>query len=1743
MSNQFYRYLSNKVVEFFDSNEVKAGERYYIQFDEKDQVEKFYNELSQSKNVNKFSYKHKLGSEYSTFSINLKDDVKVVVASTINVTPAYLVTIRNASQEQENEWENTALLIICNEPNDSIKNGCRDMKTDGMPLNVRYISNNLNNEMEKSQLSKIDKEIVKFHINKKLSDVYNASLWDYEEVLSIINKNTLDGEDYKEIGLFPDKSLDSYSKSNVKSIQKRLKENNNLYSKVEGYQEYEDKEQQLEKLFDSKGVEKLRKENWRETDYVIVKQSFDDNLKNKPLGYEENMNKVISEGVIYWEKVKADTASGKRKRHIIVFNNGKLDSIKLKFKFTETLYTEYIHLKSREFVTVSGKTMTVTLPTNKYESSFYRLVYEHKKQAKSTYEFNVVVVNIEEDYLKSIKTIYEIKTGSGNKNRIQINSDGSEIKFGTNNNLKEVNLDNSDDILEVTENSSVRISNMSSAWDDDSLRVILKSDQGIVPLEIKEQSFRSRPIHSINLMNRKRERREGFIWEKNKIKQGTDEFYLEEKLKETFIKEKSIIDNKILYGVLEIDEIAKKELNFSTELINAYLNIIEYYTRKNSIPSLTYIDEELRNLYEEYLNIFNKEIEEIESKDIIANNELKKDLLKIGTIKSNDKIMFTPLSPINIAYSLEVNKQLSNDNLETHILERLTPNSLLPYIYGDKNKLYKPIYQKVNMEWLIYEKEGDVSVGETNAFVAKVVKEKLNQFINNFSYLFPKGYRAPIKINIININNDREVVRGVFHFIKNQINSDSENIIPIEINVYNGKGISEFDRFFDINSIEKLQEEFDISFNSKNNEFDEIDIMRMALQNIRYYKHNDTNYKYAHISFYKTGASEDTAEDNASSLESGVSLGGLLSTVTSNNNNKDYRIGFGTRNLIGNKNELIRTAINLNELAVNCHNGGINPYRKDTSIVTRPLTLDKEVKDKLFNSSNWVTFIEPSFGLEYFEEDNNDELIVIHYSDQYTSTDQYDTITVTNKSEQYKYIIKEFLSKKNIENVKEEKLNEIIKSFNSINGEWLLNLIANKSEFDREKLSIISALKYGLSILNHDDIIWVPISLEEILRVSSAVKLNKSEGIFSLKNLKEKGMHSDDLIFIGLNIKNKDNLKVYYYPVEVKIGYNFATVVNKGSKQLANTYEILRNQLTEYKIDDRKVFKNKFFRNFFIKLFITNAQKLCVNNIWNDKDFNRITKLKRLLLNDEYNVSFELEGIIGKGALISFKKDSTWRSIKKDDDILYIELTEDDAYYGVAEDITELDIRLGNGELDIPTGDLLRNKNLEDLKEIERIQNTEMDESVGYAEIYKDNSENKVIDNTTEEKIDNNLGLDKCLDKDLEKIDTKSIIEKNNENKNLKNDMRILLGKAEGSTKKIYWEYGNKGLANRHMLITGKSGNGKTYFIQCALKELVDNGVPAIIIDYTDGFKSSQLEAEFKEYIGDRLKQFIVARDKFPLNPFKKGQKELDEDIFIDEDSVDVAERFKSVIGAVYKELGVQQLNSIYQAVQNGLDRYDGKLNLRTFRNELEEDKSSYAQTALSQLNVLLDKNPFEESKEFQWDDLHKDGGKIFIIQLTGYTKDVQRIITEMILWDLWNYKTQHGSKDKPFAVILDEAQNLNFGDNSPSTKILTEGRKFGWSAWFSTQFLKGQMDKATISRLQNSAQKIYFAQTEEEASVVANGFANSAEERKIWTKKLINLEKGKCISYGPIRDAGGEMIPAKPIKLSISSLNDRIKK
>ena len=318
--------------------------------------------------------------------------------------------------------------------------------------------------------------------------------------------------------------------------------------------------------------------------------------------------------------------------------------------------------------------------------------------------------------------------------------------------------------------------------------------------------------------------------------------------------------------------------------------------------------------------------------------------------------------------------------------------------------------------------------------------------------------------------------------------------------------------------------------------------------------------------------------------------------------------------------------------------------------------------------------------------------------------------------------------------------------------------------------------------------------------------------------------------------------------------------------------------------------------------------------------------------------------------------------------------------------------------------------------------------------------------------------------------------------------------------------------------------------------ELHKQDIPIIIIDYTDGFKNSQLEDEFKEALGDDLKQHLVVKDKFPLNPFRKYEKEIDDDIFIEEDNVDVASRFRSIIESVYP-MGIQQLNCVYSAVLRGLEKYGDTMNLNDFEEELKIQGTTQAFSALSQLQFFIDKNPFDSNSDFDWSYLNYPHRSVNIIQLTTYTREIQNIITEMILWDIWYYKLSAGTENNPFAVVLDEAQNLDFSNSSPCAKILQEGRKFGWSGWFTTQFLKGKMSQDAIGMLQNAAEKIYFNPPETSVDTIAKTLTKDNGEKKKWETKLSNLKKGQCIVYGP-RIENGKFLSPTPVVVDVAPLS-----
>jgi len=1752
MSEDFYKYISNKLLKFFIEEPIKYGDKYFIEFDEVEQVKSLYsilkNEASKNNlNYGTFQYQYENGKPYETYYISIKENCKLIVANSSSVTMDFLVTLRNAVPKQENQWKNTVLLIIGHEINDSIENGMRNLQKEGNPLHFKTISNNLLNEVydKRNNISKVDKEIIKFCINSKENNIYENDIWDYEEVLGLINKGYIEDSDLANMKLFPDPGLEENLRPS--SIQKRLEDNNEIFSSVEDLHRSEDMKDKLSKKYDSNATNKLaNKKNWKETEYTYIRQHL--NVNQFSLEYLENEDKLsIGDNLKYWEKPYKTNKTGSRKRHIIVFNDKKVEHVKLAFNFDKKLKTKFIKSKSNN-AQVKGKQLLYSAEVSLTDTTFDRIVYEHENTSKLKYEFNIAVVNCSEDLFKNIKSKYLISATKKIKSIEIINEDTSTpviIGNGSNEIIEEI--EENGQLVYIKNDDSIIISENSAAWSvNEKLYFKLIFNSFKIPISIKEEQERVIPTKSVNIWNLKRQNESNFSYRGNKVIQGVNSFYIEDSFKRILSLEKQMILNGILYGKINIDgTLTPKELNISDNLKTKLNYILQYYKNLEieedncGYPSLVYLDSNLELLYEDFLNAYNNEIESIEENKALNSDKSKYDLHKIGVFTNNHEIFLSSLSPVNMAYQLEVKKQLKNEKLDSNIINRINNENLIPYLYNNEDELFKPTVQNVAKEWIKYEKNEDVSIGSTNQFISKVIEQKINEFIYNFNYLFIEESKAPIKLNIINIKDDKEIVKGVCGFLNERIKK-SKSDIPVELNIYNDNHKSYFDELFTCADADEFNKKFGIKLKSK--DMDLTDVLHKIQNNITYYRNNndiDCEYEYAHISFYKLSDKTGKANHPMDEIETGLSLNGILSEATSFNSDSGHRIGFGSKDILNKNTTLIRTVLNTNELIQNTRNEGNDTYIRGQSIVAKPTEPNENEINKLYENSLWVTFIEPSFGLEYFNDKK--QLIIIHYSDQYTSSNKYDTITVTNKNRQYKNILNDFLETKYLK-ADENQLSQVIKTFNGINGEWLLRVIKDNTFTDREKLSIISAIKYVYALLNHSDILWVPISMEEILRIAGTVGLSKKEGLFKKSLLI--GKFSDDILFVGINIE-QDDIKVYYHPVEVKQGLITSNVIIKAEDQLENTINLIENELLSHGNNE---FKSKFFRNFFMQLALANINKLKNLDFWSERKLEKIEKIKKYLINDEYIVSNELEPYIGKGSVVAFKHDANLpeSKITYEKETQIIQMPDEFAYNGLIKTIKDICDQIIN-KSEFKENDLLSNKMTSQQTvfikpELNRTsdnpkENQSTDNTV---EISDSTSGKNSPILTTIKAVNNTNGNNKEKNTSQNIENDESTLSNNVQNDEIKdlNDVRALIGTIKNGDEKIYWEYGNPELSNRHLLILGKSGYGKTYFMQCLIKEMSKQDIPTLIIDYSDAFMTKEIQEELKDYLGDNLIKYTVKREQFPLNPFRKNKIEYDEDDIDYETNLDVSSRIKSVFSSVYN-LGIVQQNTLVRAINSGLEKYEDQMSFDGLMDELDDPDNKNAQSILNQLNEFLLYNPFKIENEFDWSELDSRNKKVIIIQLHGYSKDLQKIITEFILWDLWNYKSLHGTSNKPFNVILDEAQNLDFSEDSPCVKILKEGRKKGWSAWFATQSIKGILKNAEVNPFNNANQMIYFHPADNVRNI-ASEFTSNNSDKSYWSEKLSELNKGECISFGPTKNFYGELNSPKPQYLNIDSLTER---
>ncbi|CUN91134.1 DNA phosphorothioation-dependent restriction protein DptH [Clostridium disporicum] len=1636
MSDQFYSYLAEKIIEFFRINPLTPGSKYNIQFEKEEEVRELYEKLKENTYYRDYEYKDPKGEvKYKSYELDF-NGVQLIISATIDdVQPDFLTRLRNMVG-MESGYERKAILFIHNTTLDSIMGGTESFAKEGMPFHIDSIQKDIKSELEGSSFTDVDKAIINMDLERKKNVLFqdNNSIFEYREVLDILNKGCINKEQYKDFGLFYDSKLSEFE---GKELKNRIKDNALYFNRVDEIHNYGTPETQLEKYFEEKGIEKLKVSEWKDVEYKEVKRSVDEKKLIKPLEYLSASHE--------WDKEEGTSKAKSRIRNIIVFNETKAESVDLEFSFDDYLKKEYIYkVEGQVEASTSGRKLKVTIKDVEGKSNFYKVIY---KDEKVKFEFKIVMLKCNEKYLESIKSRFSLVIKK-KEQYISINTNDSSVTFNefAEGNVTNYELDSNNDVISIEsdEKLTVKISeNFEYENDSDLAKFNLKIGNELVPIGIVGTTEKIVPIEGFKVWKLKREKNSDFkLIGDNKLQHGTREYFARDEFRKNLNLEKQIIENEGLSFLDTTDGLEAIDLDLNSEVKKTYCNILEYYKISKKLPSLTYLNDDLKKLYEEFIGAYIKSLNNIEEGSYLTQSE--KNLFKIGTIKrevEDRELIFTSLHPLNIAYQLHLINCIDDETISDEVLKKFTSTYLLPYIVDENDKLYIPMEQQHTPEWKYYVDESLPRYKSSRDFVSKLVNEKLEEFVGHFKYMFEMGNNAPIRINLINTGDSKEILQGIFKYYVKQLKSDkTKEVLPIDLFIYSNKNITNaFEEVAFNENINSLKEIYNLDL--KVDHMSEEDVLNLYREKVHFYtKKVEDGIEYAHITFLEMNNEAKKVTSNMDDIPSGIILNGMISGVPSVFLGDSYRTGFGTK-YTNTDNKVMNIAIKLN--AVNACSAG-EPFNSNQCKAISVPNNSKTVLDKIYDASHWITFIDPKVDLNFFKNDPKaKDLLIIHYSDQYTTAGGYDAITVTRKSGPYQRVIEEFLTKKGIKNAHDYSP-AVINMFNAVNGDWLLRLLSSKSHFPKEKISILSAIKLALAEFKKDNIIWVPISLEEVLRVSGGAGLKQSEGFFSAKNLGfDTGVTSDDILLVGIETVNNE-VFVHYYPIEVKIGENNSTYIQKGIEQAKSTKKIFNETLLPDENGDLTS-TQKVYRNFLMQLVITSAEKLNLYNVCDEENWIKVidSDLRRRLLNEEYEISSSFDNSIGEAAVISFKKGVTFNDIRLEDEVMVIEMSEEEGINFITKSVKEI-------------------REIVDGVEVVGTESTTVVDGNDIKEIADDSDDINIC--TPEE-----LLSDKTSTHNPEVQTVGEVGDQYISNIKEERNMQILFGVNEKNNKEVYW-YPNDTdkVFHTNTGIIGTMGTGKTQFTKSMITQIhreskynVDGkNVGILIFDYKGDYNNSK--TDFIEATNANVYELY----HLPFNPLSvikaKNSKPMLPLHTANSLKVTLAKAFglgikqetllRDLIMEAYEKRGIikNKPETWEKPAPTLKDVYDIYVN----REDLKEDSLYAAFSNLIDFEIF-EPDPHQTKSLFELID------GVTVIDLSGYDPDIQNLVVAITLDLFYSQMQAYGHsgvqgnlRQLNKMILVDEADNFLSKDFETLKKILKEGREFGVGTILSTQLL-----------------------------------------------------------------------------------------
>lgn len=664
--------------------------------------------------------------------------------------------------------------------------------------------------------------------------------------------------------------------------------------------------------------------------------------------------------------------------------------------------------------------------------------------------------------------------------------------------------------------------------------------------------------------------------------------------------EADLIQDMILYRKAQGDPVTVGELAAHyPDLAAAYEALFHYYRDHNTLPSLAAWDQLHRNLVATLLDTFELALQSIPKNQVLTGPQRM--LLFLGLHETEGRERLNPLHPILLAYYLELVDAIQKEyqeqettsiaDLPAITMNRLVASGLLPLVYhGDRDYAHiQPVRE--NPFWLDVVPQKGVS----HSYIQRLVRDKLAEFTRAYGRLFTAGGTSGLILNAVNQGDAKELFDGLVDYFK--VHKDDPT--AIHVNFYDeALNQNAFDRFSETRSYGELKDRLGLTTGPLREESDLfIDLLRSRLTYSKFKTPRvGESFAYAHLAFFSNNVPVDCRPVVIEEALSGVMCQGLMAGEASETQGESYFTAFGLRGLDAKTHRPLRMARLIGSLwqparQTNCQylGQGIG------------LAVSSDFKELLFQSYEsalWTTIIDPKVNLDFFASQK--DAVIIHYSDQYTSSSGYDAITVTKQVDLFQRLLEQDCL---VDSAR------LLDEFNAFNGEWLLRMLTSTANERKEKYGIIGAYKFGQALLRESDICWIPLSVAEMIRVSGNVGLKMSESDFSrhLQGYRQ-GAISDDVLFVGFK-----GDRLYLLPLEVK-------TAKKPDREYAGKQARELKRFLEEDLLGPKTLAGHLYRGLFIRQVLMQVEKLRLYGVLDAKDLGPLLDRREWWLGSTYEL-------------------------------------------------------------------------------------------------------------------------------------------------------------------------------------------------------------------------------------------------------------------------------------------------------------------------------------------------------------------------------------------------------------------------------------------------------------------------------------------------------------------------------------------